>query len=333
MNSRKRIELAFNNEKVDRVPIGFWRHFVLGPDQFKGLEEPQILEEAFNGHQAFYELIKPDMMKIMNEGFFGYPPIMDNPLETGEDLLRIKAIGASHPWITEQIKHVKRISAEFKEDVACFYNVFAPLQVIRIRFDFLDHEFDKFVQLAEQYPDELKAAGMEIQKDIDALVQGLFDAEAIDGIYYCVQNIQSASYDQQRYHEIIAPTEKEVLENANRRNDFNILHVCGYAHHVNDLAIYKEYRAKVYNWAVHTENVSLTEGKELFDGKCVLGGFDNNPDTVIDSASEEELEAYTKQLLVDNEFNGFVLGADCSLPEGQDDNRLRKIREIVEKTI
>lgn len=33
------------------------------------------------------------MMKLMNEGFMGYPPVMNNNLETAEDLLAIKSIG------------------------------------------------------------------------------------------------------------------------------------------------------------------------------------------------------------------------------------------------
>ena len=331
MIGRERIIRAFNNEPVDRVPMGFWKHFVVGPSQFKGLEDESILDRTSEEHIRYFNEVKPDMMKIMSEGFFGYPPIMNNPLCTGEDLLKIKSIGKDHPWIKKQIAHVRNISGNFKDSVAVFYNIFAPLQVIRLKFDFLDHEYDKFVYLAEHYPKELQQAGFEIQKDINYLVQGLFDAEAIDGIYYCVQNIQSKKFDRSRYAQLIKPTEIEVLENANNRSNLNILHICGYAHHSNDLETYLGYEAKTYNWACHTEGISLEEGKKLFNGKCVLGGFDNNPETILDTAPIEELQEEAGKLVSKNAYNGFVLGADCSLPDNFNPARLVKIREVLEQ--
>ncbi|MBS4455510.1 uroporphyrinogen decarboxylase family protein [Tuanshanicoccus lijuaniae] len=331
MLGRERIEKAFNNQEVDRIPFGFWRHFVTGDDQFFGMKDENILERAVREHIDYYHKIKPDMMKIMSEGFFGYPPIMNNPLNNGDDLLKIKSIGKNHPWITKQVEHVKKISEAMKHDTAVFYNIFAPLQVIRIKFDFLDHEYDKFKILAENYPEELKIAGLEIQKDINELVQKLFDAQAIDGIYYCVQNIQSPIFNRDKYLKYIYPTEIEVLNNANVRNDFNILHICGYSNYKNDLKFYKDYIAKTYNWATHTENISLIEGKKVFNGQAVLGGFDNNADTVLTAGENTELVEFTKELIERNNFNGFILGADCSLPDNFDDNRLLLIKDLLEK--
>ena len=88
-----------------------------------------------------------------------------------------------------------------------FYNVFAPLQVIRIRLDFYDLKYDRFVYLAEHFPEELHKAGMEIQKDITTLVSKLLTETKLDGIYYCVQNIQSKMYDRETYDRLIRPTE------------------------------------------------------------------------------------------------------------------------------
>lgn len=329
MNGRDRIFRAMNNKPVDRVPIGFWKHFVTGSDQFNGLKKPQVLEETYREHLNYFEKVKPDMMKIMSEGFFGYPPIMVNPLNDGEDLLKIKSIGAEHEWISKQVEHVKHISKHFKEEAAVFYNIFAPLQVIRIKFDFFDHQHDKFVYLAENFPDELRHAGLEIQKDINTLVQSLFDADAIDGIYYCVQNIQSKCFDREKYKKIITPTEIEVLENANERKDCNILHICGYEHHKNDVSGYNNYRAKIYNWARHTENIELYKGKQIFGGRCVLGGFDNNPNTILDSSSVKDLQAETRNIINENSYAGFILGADCSLPDKFDVNRLLAIKEVL----
>ncbi len=333
LTKRELLQRAFDNKEVDRVPIGFWHHFVLGKDQFCGLDDESILDKVIEGHKNYYEKTNPDMMKLMNEGFFGYPPIMNNDLRTGEDLLKIKSIGEDHPWIIKQVEHVNKLTEIFSPEVMTFYNVFAPLQIIRIKFDFLDLEYDRFSELAEKYPEELHKAGMEIQKDIKILVEKLLTETQLDGIYYCVQNIQSDLYDKEKYEKYIKPTEIEVLNLANELSDNNILHICGYANYLNDLSFYKDYDAKVYNWATHTEKISINKGREIFKNKCILGGFDNNANTLIDTGTKEELDEYVKNLIKENGYKGFVIGADCSIPNDINDQQVRFISDASYKNI
>ncbi|ERT60167.1 uroporphyrinogen decarboxylase [Peptoniphilus koenoeneniae] len=330
-NKRQLVLDVINGKKTERVPLGFWHHFILGKDQFMGLEDPSLLEKAYKGHVDYYKKTNPDIMKIMNEGFFGYPPIMDNDLKTAEDLKKIKSIGENHPWIQEQVKYIKKLAAEFSDEVLTFYNVFSPLQTIRIRLDFLDQEYDRFVYLAENFPEEFKNAGLEISKDIQILVKKLLTETSLDGIYYCVQNIQSKMYDKNKYEEIVKVSELPVLEVANKYSDLNILHMCGYARYTNDLSFYKNYEARIYNWATFTEKISIGEGKKLFPEKCILGGFDNNPGTLIDKGSKEELEAYTKSLIEKYKDTSFIIGADCSIPNDIDDNQVRIISDATYK--
>lgn len=333
LSKRDLMAKVINNETADRVPVGFWHHFVLGKDQFSAVGNKELQERIYQGHLKYYRTVNPDMMKLMNEGFMGYPPIMNNKLETAEDLKKIQAVGPDDPWITEQVQFIGRMADMFSPEVMTFYNVFAPLQAIRIKFDFLDLTYDKFVFLAENFPQEFHDAGMEIQKDFVCLVKKLLTETKLDGIYYCVQNIQSDMYDQKLYHELIESTEIEVLKAANELRDNNILHICGYAHHTNKLDYYKDYKARIYNWATYTEGVSLQEGKKIFGGSCVLGGFDNNPGTLIDKGTHEEIEYEVKKLIDDNGYQGFIMGADCSIPNDIDDQRVRWISDAAHKFI
>lgn len=330
-NKRELLKKVFDNREVSRVPIGFWHHFILGKEQFEGLYNEDILERAIRGHVNYYNTVNPDIMKLMNEGFMGYPPVMDNELQTGEDLLKIKSIGENHPWITKQVEHVKKLVDIFGNEVMTFYNVFAPLQVIRIRLEFYDLDFKRFVFLAENYPEELSKAGMEIQKDLCILIKKIFEETKLDGIYYCVQNIQSDKYDKVMYDRYIKPTEIELLALANSFSNYNILHICGYANHKNNLRFYLDYSSRAYNWATFTEGISLAEGKKIFGNKCILGGFDNNSGTIIDSGSEEEIEKYVKNLINENGFKGYILGADCSIPNEINDIRIRWISNATYK--
>ena len=330
-NKRELLKKVFANEEVKRVPVGFWHHFILGKEQFRGLEDENILKRAVDGHKKYYETINPDMMKLMNEGFMGYPPVMENKLQNGEDLLKIKSIGEDHPWIKEQVKHVKKLVDLFKDEVLTFYNVFAPLQVIRIKLEFHDLDFDRFVYLAENFPKELNTAGLEIQKDLKILVKKIFEETDLDGIYYCVQNIQSEKYSKEVYDKYIKTTELDLLDFANKYSKYNILHVCGYAGHKNNLLYYKDYKAGAYNWASFIENISVEEGRKIFGAKCVMGGFANSPGTLIDTGSDNELSEYTHNLILNNGYKGYIIGADCSVPNDIDDDRLRIISDASHK--
>ena len=321
---------AFSGKPMPRVPIGFWHHFVFGADHFKGLGNKPMQDYIVEGHGKYYKNANPDLMKMMNEGFMCYPPVMGT-IETREDLLAIRSVGPDHPWITEQISHVKRIIDSYGGEVMSFYNVFSPVQNLRLPYDFLYNRPEHFIELAEKYPEEFRAACMEMQKDYVTLVDRLFEETPLDGIYYCVQNIQSEKFTPELYREYIRPAEIEVLEAANRHSKYNILHICGYEHHKNNLACYQDYEAGCYNWAVHTEEISIAEGRKFFPGKCVLGGFDNNPGTLIHKGSKEELEAYVKKLVDENGFTGFIMGADCSLPNDIEDSQIRIISDAVRK--
>ena len=87
----------------------------------------------------------------------------------------------------------------------------------------------------------------------------------------------------------------------------------------------------MFNWAVYVEELSVKEGKKFFGGRCVLGGFDNRPESVLCSGTREEVEAFTRKWLEENNENGMMIGADCTLPRGIDLDRISWVVETVKK--
>ena len=61
-NRRQLLKDAMDNKETYRIPMGFWHHFVLGKDQFQGLERPELLDKIVEGHKRYFETIEPDMM-------------------------------------------------------------------------------------------------------------------------------------------------------------------------------------------------------------------------------------------------------------------------------
>lgn len=84
------------------------------------------------------------------------------------------------------------------------------------------------------------------------------------------------------------------------------------------------------NWAVVVEQVSLQEGKKLFGGRAVIGGFDNTTNSVLYKGSKEEVERETKKLLDEAGTTGIILGADCTIPSDTPLERLDWVRKAAE---
>ena len=93
-NKRELIQAVFHNEKADRIPVGFWHHFLqdeVGADAFS---HPQLTEKALEGQADFYQAFEPDMIKIMTDGFFGYPhPLLQKVVNSPKELMAITPLG------------------------------------------------------------------------------------------------------------------------------------------------------------------------------------------------------------------------------------------------
>ena len=98
-------------------------------------------------------------------------------------------------------------------------------------------------------------------------------------------------------------------------SDYNILHICGYAHHKNNLAGIRITRLRLTTGQPLQRALPLRKAAGC-SGQMRSGGFDNNPQTLIDSGSEEEVCKFVDQNFIkENGHRGYIMGADCSIPE------------------
>ncbi len=326
MSNKQFVINAFNNREVERVPVGFWFHFVEGEEFNQGLQREEIIQKNIDGHRGFYEKFKPDFIKLMSDGFFQYPNDVLIKGGSTKELKQIKPLGKNHPWIEKQVQLVKSLTDIFGNDVASFYNIFSPATFLRIQ---LTNSNSK-ITISDYFKEDkvaLKYALDVISEDIAILATRVIEEGKADGIYLSVQNIQDKDFTTKDYLDIIAPSEKNVLQAANKASENNILHICGYEGARNNLTIYKDYNAKVINWAVNIENVSLLEGKKIFGNRAVIGGFDNTAHGILYRGSKEEIENFTEQLLKNVGTTGVILGADCTVPSDIDLKHLAWVRE------
>lgn len=321
MGKRELIFDTFDNKATERIPVGFWFHFA--PEELYD-ERPEVIRKNINGHQKFFDAFAPDFLKLMSDGYFTYPNETVSRITSAADLNQVKASDPTE-WIDKQVALVQELTGRFKSEVATFYNIFAPATF----FKFLVPQDGgrALGKLLAENPEGVRHALNEIGKDIALLAEKVIREGGADGIYLSAQNIQDSVVGKKAYLENVAPSELKVLEAANRVSDYNILHICGYEGARNDLSYYVDYPAKAVNWAVTTEKVSLREGKKLFGGRAVIGGFNNTTEGVLYKGTREEIEAYTAELIRGAGKTGVVLGADCTVPSDIDLSHLEWVRE------
>ena len=326
-NKRELLQAALNMEPTERIPVGFWWHYIQGDDLVKGYLDDNVISTVLEGHKKMYDEFQPDFVKLMSDGFFSHPALHENSVHSVEDLKKIKSIGRNHPWIQKQVEMAKEITEYYNGEIMAFYNVFSVMQAMRLNIKYSWIDAAAFEELMMKHPKEVSDAAMIIAEDIVFLLEELKNKTSIDGIYYSVQHIQHPEADEEYHRKYISPIDLFLLDKINELWENNILHICGYAHFKNNVSFYNNYKAKAYNWAVHTDKVSLVEGKKIFDA-AVIGGFDNNPNTLLDKGSLEDIESFVHQLIEETGREGLIIGADCTVPGDIDINRLKFVREI-----
>lgn len=350
---RELIAAAFNNEKVDRVPVGFWHHFLPDPT-VPGFGNTELREQILEAQDTFYHAFPTDILKVMTDGFFHYlNPDVEKKLHSPREALSIRPLGKDSNWYQEQIAYAKELSRRYGKDVQIFYNIFTPQLVFTFSQGNAEEPFNLVPWIKEE-PEALKKVLSVIAEDYALLAKGVIEEGGLDGIFFSTNSIaydagrlppwepHHGLYEPERtpdylevteeeYRDVIAPGELRVLEAARDAQDNNILHICGFNGFRNNLELYRNYPAKAIHWAANVEHLSLAEGKKFFGGRAVIGGFGETQYDLLYKGTQKEIEAETDRLLTETGTVGVVLGADCTVPRDTDINHFRWVREEAER--
>lgn len=317
MNKRERVFNAIDKKPVDHVPVGFWYHF--GGKEAMG-------EPCVQAHVNYVKDCDVDILKIMCDGYFPYP--VPEECKTAEDWFDLKPLGKNHPFIREQVERARRLVEEVGKDMPVFYNVFAPFS--SIRFGAGESRVMKDIR-------ENKLAVMhalDVIAQDNALLSELLIREAgCDGVYYCVQGGEYGRFTVEEYNEMIRPSDLYVLEHANRFSSHNIMHCCGWAGARNQIELWKDYPVACVNWAVYVEDLSMEDGRIFFGDKACLGGFQSlhqegkNHKGILHNGTKEEIQEYTRDLILSFGKRGLLLGADCTVNSFIEHERIRWVVE------
>lgn len=299
MTKKERLEAALQGRPLDRPPVSFWRHFAGEDAQGKRCVER---------HVEFYRATDLDFVKVMHDGLTA-PCSLD--VHGIEDLKAYRPGGRDNPYVRDYLERAKGVVDAVGGEVHVYANVFAPLTLLR-RFG--DERLRYYVRTDEAV---VRGALDALSEDLALLCQLLVREAGCFGVFAAFQGAEVSRYSDEEFLRIVRPSDLKMLHAANEASDWNILHFCAWDEITNNLERWRDYPGRAVNWAVHVEGLSLAEGREFFDGKAVMGGFDNRRGKLLYSGSREEIAAETRRIVQDYEAavgtrQGLIVGADCS---------------------
>jgi len=324
MTNIERLFNVFNNRPVDRVPVGFWFHFLPNEVIDDALYYPELAKKSIDGHRSFIDAFHPDFVKIMSDGYFHYPIGKREYFQSPEDLKNIQVFYEDHPWVKAQTELVRAV-VSMQKDTAYFYNIFSPLGSLQW---FLGDEV--FCWFLAQEPEAVSSALNNMTQGLLSLTEQAIRKGGADGVYFSVSNPDREKIPDEDYAAYIAPSEKFFLQEVEKISENNILHICGFGGKSNNLELYRDYPAKAVNWAVSVENVGLAEGKKLFGNRAVIGGFANAHGSLLHKGSREEISAFARRLIEEAGNIGIAIGADCTVPSDTPLEHFEWVRQAVQ---
>lgn len=94
------VQASFGTEGGGPGTGGFWFHFLADPEKQDALVDQEKAAANIAGHRRFYEDFQPDFVKIMSDGYFGYPHPGLARVKTAADLGRLEPLETGIPGLT-----------------------------------------------------------------------------------------------------------------------------------------------------------------------------------------------------------------------------------------
>ena len=308
MNKKQRVMAVINGQKPDRVPSGYWYHFT--PDCKYG-------EKAVKAHVDFFESSQTDLCKVMNDNLCPNNPEVNGP----DDWIKLQPYTMEEDFVKKQLDLIREVKKQVGDEVVLLATVHAVVACcyhILGGGDYYDGDKYALGRHLRANPESMEH-GFKIAADFVKRFCKLCLEAGADGIYFASLGGERNMFSDEEFEKYIAPLEIDILNSIQDVPCFNVLHMC--KDDLN-LARYKNYPAKVLNWGVYENNISLVEGRDLFGAdKIYLGGLDDR-DGALPNGSLEDIEDAVKDVLKTFGTQNLILGADCTLPTDLSSERI-----------
>jgi len=297
MTKKERILAAMQGRHVDCIPAGFYLHFP---------EKSFFGKEAVEAHLNFYKQTDTDFLKVMNENLYRTV----SPLTGADDWKHVRPLTGKEPWIRNQVDIIKELADRVGDEVFILATIHGVFASAFHATGLPDSAFARRNPVCEhlcQKPELVGRALGIIAEGLSCFAQACLDAGA-DGIYYAALGAESYRFDRKTFESYIKPHDLTVLHSF-VSSMCTVLHMCKDRLHID---LYQDYPGEIVNWAIHEQNIGLSEGRELFR-RTILGGFDDRSGILVDG-SPADIKSEARRIIETAGTRSFILGADCTLP-------------------
>lgn len=310
MNKIERLNAVFNNECPDYTPAGFWFHYPAS----------MTPEEIGDAHVKLYRDIDADIIKVMDDNF-GNMLTQNIKIAKASDWREIEVPGKDCEHYTRMERTIRRIAEAAGNEVMIFPTMWSPFKLALFAWMGNGGSDESFMKHCTEDPESVITGVNKIAVAVAEWVQGYMEAGA-SGLYFTGQFSEPQRFSAEQWEALVKPSDLKVLNRVKELGGRNILHICGEVEHGFKTCPerYRDYPCDLVNWDVHRNDLTLEEGHRLF-GKPVLGGMDNHG--VLTEGSYEEIAQAAKAVVERYGKQGFMLGADCTVPGDIDIKRLQ----------
>lgn len=301
MNKIERMKAVFEGKAPDYTPAGFWFHY---PASLSAAETAEA-------HLKLYGELDNDIIKIMDDAF-GYMITHEIKIEKASDWRNITLPGRDCKHYRKMEEVIRLLAEKTGGEVMLFPTMWSPFKIASFTYISGGRTDEDFMKDCAEDPESVLEGIRVIADVLTDWAEGYLAAGA-SGIYFSGQFSEPKRFDKATWEKLVKPSDLQVLGRVKELGGYNILHICGEAEHGFESSPerYVGYPGDLINWDVHRTGLSLEEGKKLF-GKPILGGLDNHG--LLIEGSLQDIAAETRSIIGKMGREGFMLGADCTVP-------------------
>lgn len=309
MNKKERSKAAIHGDPVDHVPACFSIHFP---------RKIAFGDAAVKAHLDFYHETGVDMLKVMNENLV---PLIGE-MHSASDWNKLPAYDRNAPFMCAQLDLIKKLRDAEPDAylLATIHGICAStIHPLEATYGY-EPVRELMVRQLREDREYILDAERRIADAMTDLVIAVIE-EGCDGVYYAALGGEKRYYTDEEFDIAIKPFDFQIMQAVKSSGGDCILHICKDGL---NMERYRDYRdhCDAVNWGVYEAPFSLENGRELFNGLSVMGGLANHSGALV-TGSEDEIVSEVQGIIQSFGKEGFILGADCTLPT---DTELWRIR-------
>jgi uroporphyrinogen decarboxylase len=324
MTNRQRIKAAIAGEKVDRMPVAFWRHWPIDDQEARSLA--RVALDFYTRYDFDFIKIPPSSSYCVDDyglkhefrgKLIGERDFLERPVKNPADWDQIKPLDIHKGTYGKQLECLRLVLAQKDPNTPVIHTMFNPLAMATR----LSGDEACFVELRRN-PKRMERVLAALTETCESFARTVIE-EGADGIFL---STGAASYEimsEEEYHHFGRPYDLEVLKAA-EKGWFNVLHLHGQYPMFAQLA---DYPVQVINWHDRTAGPSLAEAGKMFSG-ALAGGVDQYG--VLQCGTGAEVEAQIHDAIKQTNGRKLIVAAGCTFPVTVADGNLIAARHAVD---